>query len=364
MTAPDVLPTADATRAATDGSPRARLTRAARSVHVDRRFLPVLGALVVLLLMFAVGGARYENFLSGRVVSNLFINNSYLIVLAVGMTFVIVTGGIDLSIGGILFFSAVCGGRTMLELAGTNAQVTSGVYPHAAKAIVAGIVVALLAGTFWGVVNGLLITLMRLPPFIVTLGTYGMTFGFGNLLSGGSYLGAPVPTGFTSDFGNAKFLGVYYPMWLALGFLLVAHVIFQYARFGRYTRAVGSNAEGSRRAGIAVDRHLVKVYALAGFLAGLAGVLDLAIYTNTTSVSHLQDNLNAISAVVLGGTSLFGGMGSVLMSSVGAFIPTVLQNGLVIRNVQPFWQEVTVGATIILAVYLDQLRRRRSAGGG
>ena len=303
-------------------------------------------------------------FLTEANLSQIALSTSQVVLLAIGLTFVIVTGGIDLSIGGILFFSAVCGGRTMLELAGTNAQVTSGAYPHAAKAIVAGIVVALLAGTFWGVVNGLLITLMRLPPFIVTLGTYGMTFGFGNLLSGGSYLGAPVPTGFTSDFGNAKFLGVYYPMWLALGFLLVAHVVFQYARFGRYTRAVGSNAEGSRRAGIAVDRHLVKVYALAGFLAGLAGVLDLAIYTNTTSVSHLQDNLNAISAVVLGGTSLFGGIGSVLMSAVGAFIPTVLQNGLVIRNVQPFWQEVTVGATIILAVYLDQLRRRRSAGGG
>jgi ribose transport system permease protein len=302
-------------------------------------------------------------FLTEANLSQIALSTSQVVLLAIGLTFVIVTGGIDLSIGGILFFAAVCGGRTMIELGGTTAQVTSGVYPHAGRAIAAGIAVALLAGTCWGVVNGLLITLMRLPPFIVTLGTYGMTFGFGNLLSGGSYLGAPVPTSFTTDFGNARFLGVYYPMWLALAVLAVAHVAFRYTRFGRYTRAVGSNAEGSRRAGIAVDRHLVKVYALAGFLAGLAGVLDLAIYTNTTSVSHLQDNLNAISAVVLGGTSLFGGVGSVLMSAVGAFIPTVLLNGLVIRNVQPFWQEVAVGATIILAVYLDQLRRRRGLEG-
>ena len=104
---------------------------------------------------------------------------------------------------------------------------------------------------------------------------------------------------------------------------------------------------------------MIKVYTLAGFLAGIAGILDLAIYTNTTGISHQTDNLNAISAVVLGGTSLFGGIGSILMSAVGAFIPTVLQNGLVIKNVAPFWQEVVVGATIILAVYLDQLRRRR-----
>jgi ribose transport system permease protein len=104
---------------------------------------------------------------------------------------------------------------------------------------------------------------------------------------------------------------------------------------------------------------VIKVYALAGLLAGVAAILDLAIYTNTTAVSHRNDNLTAISAVVLGGTSLFGGVGSILMSAVGAFVPTVLQNGLVIKDVQPFWQEVAVGATIIFAVYLDQLRRRR-----
>jgi len=241
--------------------------------------------------------------------------------------------------------------------------VTNGQYPHAVEAVLAGVAIALLSGLFWGAVNGVVITRMKLPPFIVTLGTYSMTFGFGDLLSGGTYLGAPVPTSFTSNFGNAKFLGIYLPLWLAVVVLLVAHVFFQYARFGRYTRAVGSNNEGSRRTGIGVDLHIVKVYTLAGLLAGLAGVLDLAIFTNTTSVSHLTDNLNAISAVVLGGTSLFGGVGSILMSAVGAFIPTVLQNGLVIMSVQPFWQEVAVGATIILAVYLDQLRRRRSAGG-
>ena len=122
---------------------------------------------------------------------------------------------------------------------------------------------------------------------------------------------------------------------------------------------VGSNEEATRRAGISVDRHVIKVYTLAGLLAGVAAVVDLAIYTNTTAVSHRTDNLSAISAVVIGGTSLFGGVGSILMSAVGAFVPTVLQNGLVIKGVQPFWQEVVVGATIIFAVYLDQLRRRR-----
>jgi ribose transport system permease protein len=302
-------------------------------------------------------------FLSGANLKQIGLSTSEVILLAIGETFVIVTAGIDLSVGGILFFSAICGGKTMLALSGTNAQVTSGQYPHALRAVLIGVAVAVLAGVFWGAVNGFVITLMRLPPFIVTLGTYSMTFGFGDLLSGGAYLGAPVPTSFTSNFGNGKFLGIFLPIWLAAVVLVVTHVVYQRTRFGRYTSAIGSNKEGSRRTGIAVDRHIVKVYTLAGLLAGIAGVLDLAIYTNTSSVSHLTDNLNAISAVVLGGTSLFGGVGTVLMSAVGAFIPTVLQNGLVIKSVQPFWQEVAVGATIILAVYLDQLRRRRGAEG-
>src|SRR5438105_14564561 len=142
------------------------------------------------------------------------LNTSEVVLPAIGETFVIVTAGIDLSIGGILFFAAVCGGKTMLSLSGTHTQVTNGQYPHATRAVLAGIVVALLAGIGWGAVNGLLITVMRLPPFIVTLGTYGMTFGFGDLVSGGSYLGSPVPTSFTTNFGNGKFLGLYLPIWL------------------------------------------------------------------------------------------------------------------------------------------------------
>jgi ribose transport system permease protein len=136
--------------------------------------------------------------------------------------------------------------------------------------------------------------------------------------------------------------------------------VFHHTRFGRYTAAIGSNDEAARRTGIAVDRHLIKVYTLAGLLAGIAAILDLAIFTNITSIGHQTDNLNAIGAVVIGGTSLFGGVGTIIGSAVGAFIPTVLQNGLVIKAVQPFWQEVVVGATIVLAVYLDQIRRRRT----
>ncbi len=314
---------------------------------------------LILLIAFFWLSTPSGTFLSHPNLTQIALSTSEVVLLAIGQTFVIVTAGIDLSIGGIVFLSGVCGGEVMLHLSGTKAQVISGEYPHSSLGIAVGVIVCVLTGALCGFANGLAITKLKLPPFIVTLGMLGITFGLGEVIDGGSYLYAPIPPALSDGFGAGKFLGLWYPIWVALAFLLLAHIGFVYTRFGRYTCAVGSNAEGTRRTGISVDRHIVKVYALAGLLAGVAAILDLAIYTNTTAVSHRNDNLTAISAVVLGGTSLFGGVGSILMSAVGAFVPTVLQNGLVIKDVQPFWQEVAVGATIIFAVYLDQLRRRR-----
>jgi ribose transport system permease protein len=287
------------------------------------------------------------------------LDTAEVVLLAVGETFVIVTAGIDLSIGGILLFSGVAGGLAMLDLAGTEEQITNLQYPHAARAIAVGIPVMLACGTFWGFVNGVLVTRLRLPPFIVTLGTFGMTFGFADLLAGGTNLKA-IPTTLQDNFGNGKLLGMYTPVWMVLALAIVAALFLQLARFGRYTAAIGSNLDGARRAGINVELHLIKVYTLAGFLAGLAALIDISRYGSMNLSAHNTDNLNAIAAVVIGGTSLFGGVGTILGTVVGAFIPTVLQNGFVISGIDPFWQEVLVGATIIFAVYLDQLRRRRS----
>jgi ribose transport system permease protein len=335
--------------------------------QAERLFLVLSRSWLFVFLILLVGffwlSTPSGTFLSHTNLTQIALSTSEVVLLAIGETFVIVTAGIDLSIGGIVFFAGVCGGEVMLNLSGTHAQVIGGRYPHAGLGIAVGVLVCVLAGTACGLGNGVAITRLKLPPFIVTLGMLGITFGLGEVIDGGSYLPAPIPPGLSDGFGAGKFLGLFYPIWVALAFLLLAHIAFVYTRFGRYTRAVGSNEEGARRAGIAVDWHVIKVYALAGLLAGVAAILDLAIYTNTTAVSHRTDNLTAISAVVLGGTSLFGGVGSILMSAVGAFVPTVLQNGLVIKDVQPFWQEVAIGATIILAVYLDQLRRRRTESG-
>jgi ribose transport system permease protein len=355
----EAAPTRDEFDVSAAAAPRPRLSQRAALV-LTRSWLFVF---LILLVVFFWLTTPSGTFLSRSNLTQISLSTSEVVLLAIGETFVIVTAGIDLSIGGIVFFAAVCGGEVMLNLSGTSTQVLAGEYPHASLGIAVGVIVCILTGAVCGLGNGIAITKLRLPPFIVTLGTLGITFGLGEVIDGGSYLPAPVPPGLSQGFGAGKFLGLFYPIWVALALLLVAHVVFTYTRFGRYTRAVGSNEEGTRRAGIAVDWHVIKVYTLAGTLAGVAAIVDLAVYTNTTAVSHRGDNLNAISAVVLGGTSLFGGVGSILMSAVGAFVPTVLQNGLVIKNVQPFWQEVVVGATIIFAVYLDQLRRRRTNSG-
>jgi ribose transport system permease protein len=286
------------------------------------------------------------------------LDTSVVILLGIGQTFVIMTAGIDLSVGGILLFSGVAGGLVMLELSGTEAQTAALQYPNAGVAVPVGVAVTLVCGTFWGLVNGLLITRLKMPPFIVTLGTLGITFGAADLLAGGTNL-VSVPTGFQDTIGNGKILGLFVPVYIALVFVIAAHVVLRHTRFGRYTEATGSNAEAARRTGVNVDRHIVKVYTLCGFLCGVAAMIDLARFGTMNLAAHSTDNLNSIAAVVMGGTSLFGGVGTIVGTVVGAFIPTVLQNGLVISAVDPFWQQVLVGVMIIVAVYFDQLRRRR-----
>ena len=159
--------------------------------------------------------------------------------------------------------------------------------------------------------------------------------------------------------GIGRFVGIPYLVLIALAVAIVLGIMLAQTRFGRYTYAIGSNEEAVRRAGVNVDRHLIKIYALAGTLRGSAGFMNLARFGTTTIGGHSTDNLNAIAAVVIGGTSLFGGIGSILGTVFGVFIPAVLQNGFVIVGVQAFWQQVAVGAVLILAVYLDQLRRSR-----
>jgi ribose transport system permease protein len=301
--------------------------------------------LVALILAFSV--IEYESFVSASNARNVATDAAVLLVLATGMTFVIITAGIDLSVGAVLVFSGVVSVKAMNGVGGDNWGT-----------ILVGLAVALAAGLAWGAINGFLIAKARIPPLIVTLGTLGMSLGAALLITGGVDE-RDVPFKLVDTIGSGRVANqVPYLVIIAFAVALVFGVLLAATRFGRHTYAVGSNAEAARRAGIAVDRHLVKVYALAGTLSGLAGFLSVARFATTTVGGHDTDNLQAIAAVVIGGTSLFGGIGTMLGTVFGVFIPAVLQNGFVIVGVQPFWQQVAVGAVLIGAVYLDQLRRR------
>lgn len=303
--------------------------------------------LILIALIVVFSAFDFSSFLTVPNIRNVATDASVLLVMAVGQTYVIITAGIDLSIGSVLVFSGVIAARLMNAVGG-NGWGT----------ILIGLVAALASGLAWGIVNGQLITRLRVPPLIVTLGTLGMAQGIALLITGGVDERS-VPTKLVDTIGTGRvFNQVPYLVIIAAVVALVFGVFLRMTRFGRYTYAVGSNSEAPRRSGIDVNRHLVKVYALAGVLSGLAGFLNLARFATTTIGGHATDNLNAIAAVVLGGTSLFGGIGTIGGTVVGVFIPAVLGNGFVIIGVQPFWQQVAVGAVLVVAVYLDQLRRR------
>jgi ribose transport system permease protein len=302
--------------------------------------------LVVIIAVFST--LNFGAFASVFNLRNIMIDASSLLIVAMGMTFVIITSGIDLSVGSVLVFSQVVAALVMREMGAEGLAV-----------ILVGLVAALLSGVAWGLLNGLLIAKTRIPALIVTLGTLGMAQGAALLLSGGINVRQAVPPELITTVGIGRLFGeIPYIVLIGGGITIVGGILLHLTRFGRHTYAIGSNAEAARRAGINVSRHLIKVYAMSGLLAGLAGYLLLARFTTTTIEGHGTTNLQAIAAVVIGGTSLFGGIGSVFGTVVGVFIPAILRNGFIILGVQPFWQQVAVGAVLILAVYADQLKRR------
>jgi ribose transport system permease protein len=315
----------------------------------------VLWIFLILVALVAAFTVIQPSFITPFNIRSILADNSGLIVLSIGMTFVIVTAGIDLSVGMVLIFSGVIAGKVMLALGSGGSPI--GAENAGWGVIVAGVVAGVAAGLGWGVVNGVLVAKAHVPPLIVTLGTYGMALGGSYLLTGGTDLRG-IPTRFTASVGFGNVFGqIPYLLIIAAAVAVILGLVLAYTRFGRYTYAIGSNVEAARRVGINVERHLIKVYGLMGGLAGVAGCMNLAHFTTTTIAGHTADNLSAIAATVIGGTSLFGGRGTVAGTVIGVLIPAALASGFVVIGVQPYWQYVAVGMVLVGAVYLDHLRR-------
>jgi erythritol transport system permease protein len=279
-------------------------------------------------------------------------------ILAIGMTFVILSGGIDLSVGSIVGFSGMVAGLFLsrglvLESLGIV------VYPHAWFVVV----LALLAGMAIGAINGLIVSRLAVAPFIATLGSMYVARGAALLMSDG----ATFPnlagdaglgnTGFPS-IGTANLVGLPVSVWMMA--LLAAAAIFVASRmpFGRHVYAIGGNERAARLSGIRVAQVRLRVYVISGFCAGLVGLIIAAQLGAAHPATGATFELNAIAAVVLGGTSLMGGRGTVSGTLIGAFVIGVLADGLVLLGVSEFWQMVVKGLVIVLAVILDQFQKR------
>jgi ribose transport system permease protein len=339
-------PPAPAEAAPSEEQPTGRLARLSRL-----QALQIIIVLAVIVVIFAA--LKPGSFLTVFNIRGIVQDTSILAVLGVGMTLVIVTGGIDLSVGSVLVFSGVVADKAMAAMGGQGWG-----------AALVGALVAIACGLGWGLLNGVLIARAKVPPLIVTLGTLGMALGLAEVITGGVDL-RDIPTVMVNSvgFGNIVWqiptLAVIAAVVVALGIVLLHRT-----RFGLYTYALGSNPEAGRRSGLNVTRHLAMVYALSGLLAGFAGWLNLAFFQSTTIGGQSTTNLSVIAGTVIGGTSLFGGYGSILGTTIGLFIPSTLQNGFVIIGIQPFWQQVVVGAVLIAAVYVDQQRRAAALRGG
>lgn len=305
------------------------------------------GALILLFIIFSIAS---PNFLQFDNVVAILIATAVNGVLALGVTFVIISGGIDLSIGTVMTLSAVMAGQF----------ITVWHMP-----VPLGILAGLATGALAGSTNGVIIAKMKVPPFIATLGMLYIAKGLSLVIA----KLAPIYFNDTPDFNGMAMnsvVGTIIPGWdipnivfIFLGAGVVASLILTKTILGRYTFALGSNEEATRLSGVNVDRWKIAVYALCGAFAGLAGVM-IAARLNSAQPSLGQGyELDAIAAAVIGGTSLSGGEGTILGTIIGAFLISTLTNGLRIMSVPQEWQIVVTGVIVILAVYLDIIRRRQ-----
>jgi ribose transport system permease protein len=321
-----------------------RLRSLVRGGAIQR--LLAFGALILIIVFFSVASGQFFQYDN---IVGILIATSVVGVLALGETFVIITGGIDLSVGTVMTLSAVM----------TGVVITNMGLP-----LPIGIVAGILTGGVMGLVNGILIARFRLPPFIATLGTLNIAKGLALVISGL----APIYFTNTPEFNETvmgSLLGSLIPgfdipniVLILFGAALIAGFILSRTVLGRYTYALGSNEEAARLSGVNTAAWKAAVYTLGGMFAGLGGVLIGARVNSAQPALGFGYELDAIAAVVIGGTSLSGGEGSILGTIIGAFIISTLTNGLRIMSVPQEWQTVVTGVVVILAVYLDIVRRR------
>jgi len=300
-----------------------------------------ISMLAILIIMWVVLAILSPYFFT---VDNLFeitLQTAVIAMIGAGMTFVIISGGIDLSVGSVFACSAVLGGLVFTST----------------RSLTLALLATAVAGALFGAANGLLITILRVPPFIGTLGMMGIARGLALIFVNGVPIYGLERYKFI---GQGKLFNVIpVPTVIILVVFALAFVVLNYTRFGRFTYAIGSNAEASRLSGIKVRRVQIGIYVICGLVTGLASTVEAGRLAIVQPAGGNGYELLAIGAVIIGGASTFGGEGSIVATLIGAIIVTTIRNGLNILGVNAFWQYVVNGLVIIGAVAADQFRRRR-----
>ncbi|HEV2861392.1 MAG TPA: ribose ABC transporter permease [Pyrinomonadaceae bacterium] len=301
-----------------------------------------LGTLSGLFGLCVVLWALTPHFLTVSNLLNVVEQAAIIAIVAVGMTFVIITGAIDLSVGSVLAFAGVVMASVL----------------HAEAPVPLALAAALGTGLFCGLVNGALITVGRLPPFIATLGMMSVARGTALMFTEGR----PV-SGFSGGFrslATGEVLGLPVSVVIMVGVYAVAHFVLTRTKLGRYTYAIGGNEEAALLSGVNVKFYKAAVYGISGALSGLAAVILTARLNSAQPIAGMMYELDAIAATVIGGTSLLGGEGTVVGTLIGALIMAVLRNGLNLLGVSSFIQQIVIGSVIIAAVLIDMWLKRRA----
>ena len=343
-----------------DSSPRSATAQARSSILGNRglgEFLLDQRAFVALIVLVIIFSLMTDAFLTPTNLITMTKHVAYNAILALGMLLVIITGGIDLSVGSIVGLSGIVAGVMLqgwdLSLFDTTA------YP----AVWVVIVIALAVGGLVGALNGWLITRFNVAPFIATLGTMYIARGAALLISNGSTFprlqGDPElgNTGF-SFLGIGRPLGIPTAIWIMVGFAVIIWILVSRTKFGRHLYATGGNERAAQLSGVLVKSVKMRVYIISGVCAGMAGLIIASELTSAAPQTGTSFELNAIAAVVIGGASLAGGRGTVKGALIGAFVIGFLSDGLVLVGVSSFWQTVIKGLVIVLAVILDQSQER------
>ncbi len=326
----------------TDDSTGIRRISTKRGVSVDN-----LIRYIAIVVLFAVFSITANNFFTVRSVLSLALQTSAITIMGIGVTFAIITAGIDLSIGSVI------------ALSGTIAVMAA----NAGVPIWLSMVFGLLVGVVCGLLNGLMITKIKLPPFIATLGMMMVARGVALTITNAMAFPAPAAFGKLGNgtiFGTGpEFPGISYPVLVMIAVAIIFSFYLSKTRLGRHTYAVGSNEEAARRAGINVTRVKIITYIFSGMLAALVGIILASRMATSQPNSAIGYEMNAIAAAVIGGASLMGGVGTITGTVIGSFIMGILTVGLTMQGANYFMQLIVVGLVVILAVTVDQIRSRR-----